>query len=41
MKAVSYNADNTSKFKNENKNYEAYGALGLSAKLPMLKRKRR
>ena len=37
MKAVSYNADNTSKFKNENKNYEAYGALGLSAKLPMLK----
>ena len=37
MKAVSYNADNTSKFKNENKNYETYGALGLSAKLPMLK----
>ena len=37
MKAVSYNADNTSKFKNENKNYEAYGAVGLSAKLPILK----
>ena len=36
MKVVSYNADNTSKFKNENKNYEVM-ALGLSAKLPMLK----
>ena len=41
MKAVSYNADNTSKFKNENKNYENYGALGFVGKITNVKRKRR
>ncbi len=37
FKSVNYNADNTDNFKNEDINYEAFGALGLSGKMPLLR----